>query len=86
MSHPMFGAVTKYLLKYILGIQRKGAGYDEIVISPRTNESTGDVSGFITVEKGVISVAVDRKNGVCRVRVPNGVDAEIIFDGKVIRE
>lgn len=86
MSHPMFGAVTKYLFYYILGIQRKGAGYDDIVIAPSTNETTGDVSGFITTEKGVISVAVDRKNGVCRVRVPNGVDAEIVFDGKVIRE
>ena len=86
MSHPMFGAVTKYLFTYILGIQRKTAGFDEIVISPRTNETTGDVSGFITTEKGVISVAVDRKNGVCRVRFPNGVNAEIVFDGKVIRE
>lgn len=86
MSHPMFGAVTKYLFTYILGIKRKGAGYGKITVAPRTNETTGDISGFITTEKGVISVATDRKNGVCRVRVPDGVDAEIIFDGKVIRE
>lgn len=86
MSHPMFGAVTKYLFEYILGIRRKGAGYDDVVIEPKTNETTGDVTGFITSEKGVISVSVERKNGVCRVRVPNGVNAEIIFDGKVIRE
>lgn len=85
MSHPMFGAVSKYLFKYILGIQRKGAGFDEIVIAPKTNETTGDVSGFIKTEKGVISVAVERKKGVCRVRVPNGVNAEIIFDGKIIK-
>ncbi len=87
MSHPMFGAASKYLFYYILGIRRADgdAGFKKIIIEPKTNAVTGSVSGFITTETGRISVSVDAKNNTCTVSVPDGIDADIIFDGKIIK-
>ena len=84
MSHPMFGSVVKYLFYDILGIKRRNAGFDDIIIQPKTNSVTGSVSGYITTDKGEISVSVDRKNNVLTVGIPDGVKAEVIFDGEVI--
>ncbi|MCQ2484072.1 MAG: family 78 glycoside hydrolase catalytic domain [Clostridia bacterium] len=88
MSHPMFGSVVKFLFYYILGIRRAegDAGFRKIVIEPKINAITGSVSGFITTEKGRVSVAVDSMENICTVTVPNGIEAEIIFDGKIVRK
>ena len=85
MSHPMFGAPVKYLFYNILGIrQKEGAvGFEKVIIEPKTNEMTGDISGYITTSRGKISVSVDRKKNVCRVGVPKETDAEIVFDGDI---
>ena len=86
MSHPMFGSPVRYMFYYILGIRRKECcGFDSIIIEPKTNSITGSVSGFITTDKGKISVSVDRENNTLTVEIPDGVNAEIIFDGKVIK-
>ncbi|MCQ2462070.1 MAG: glycoside hydrolase family 78 protein [Clostridia bacterium] len=84
MSHPMFGSVVKVLFYDILGIKRTGAGFDSIVIAPKTNGVTGNVSGFITTDRGRISVSVDRKSDTLTVGIPQGVNAAVEFDGKVI--
>ncbi len=84
MSHPMFGSAVKYLFKYILGIRRSGAGYDKIIIAPKTNEAVGNASGYLDVPAGRISVSIDYDKNECTVSVPDGVEYEIIFDEKVI--
>ena len=84
MSHPMFGSVVKYMFYCILGIRRaESCGFDSVIIEPKTNEATGDVSGYITTENGEIYVSVDRKNNVLKVKIPDGIKAEIIFDGEI---
>ena len=84
MSHPMFGSVIKYLFYDILGIKHRNAGFDDIIIQPKTNSVTGSVSGHITTDKGEISVSVDKEKNVLTVGIPDGVKAEIIFDREII--
>ena len=57
-SHPMFGAVTAYLFRYILGISQEEAsfGYKKILISPEDISLKGSFSGKITVPAGEIEV------------------------------
>jgi len=84
MSHPMFGSVVKYLFYYILGVRRaENCGFDSVIIEPKTNAVTGDASGYITTEKGEIHISVDSRNNVLSVKIPDGIKAEIIFDGEV---
>ena len=84
MSHPMFGSVVKFMFRNILGIkQADPCGWDNVIIEPKTNETTGSAEGYITTEKGRISVSVDAENNICTVSVPDGINAKVIFDGKV---
>lgn len=84
MSHPMFGSVVRYLFYYILGVRSAGeAGFDSVVIEPKTNDITGDVCGYITTDKGEIHVSTDRKANIIKVKIPDGIKAEIIFDGEI---
>lgn len=87
MSHPMFGSAVKYLFMHILGIRRKDGtcGYDDIVIEPKTNDITGDASGYIETPKGRISVSVSREKNECTVSVPENIKCEIIFEGIINR-
>ena len=85
MSHPMFGSVVKFMFRNILGIkQADNCGWDNVIIEPKTNETTGSAEGYITTEKGRISVSVDAKKNICTVSVPDGINAKVIFDGEVI--
>ncbi|MBO4353538.1 MAG: hypothetical protein J5860_01210, partial [Clostridia bacterium] len=85
MSHPMFGGPVKYLFYRILGIRREkdDAGFEKVVIEPKTNGTTGSVSGYITTPQGKISVFVDRKSNVCSVSAPKNADVNIVFDGNI---
>lgn len=60
-SHPMFGAVTAYLFRYILGInqEKDSFGYEKIVIAPCETGTDGKFSGSLTVPKGEISVRIN---------------------------
>jgi len=84
MSHPMFGAVVKYLFYEILGIKRCGAGWENVVIAPKTNTTTGSVSGKITTEYGEICVDVDAQKNVCRVKISKKISAKVVFDGEIV--
>jgi len=55
-NHPMFGAVIRYLHKYILGINQCGAGYRDIVIEPLCMDVLPSASGHITVDGRKIAV------------------------------
>ncbi len=73
-SHPMFGAVTAYLFRYILGISQEddSFGYEKILIAPGNISLKGSFSGKITVPAGEIEVtAVYTEDGAeFRVSVP----------------
>jgi len=84
-NHPMYGAVTKYLFQYILGIRQIGAGYRNIVIEPLCTAVLPSAAGHITTEQGVISVryAVTPAGTVClETEIPAGCHAVLKFRGK----
>ena len=61
-SHPMFGAATRYLFSFILGItqEKTSAGYEHILIAPQIPDGLNYVSGHITTVRGKISVTFKR--------------------------
>lgn len=61
-SHPMFGAATRYLFSFILGItqEKKSAGYEHILIAPQIPDGLDYASGHITTVRGKISVTFKR--------------------------
>lgn len=61
-SHPMFGAVTRYLFSFILGItqEKNSAGYEKIVIAPQIPDGLNRASGHITTVRGEIAVSFIR--------------------------
>lgn len=61
-SHPMFGAVTRYLFSFILGItqEKNSAGYEKIVIAPQIPDGLNRASGHITTVRGEIAVSFVR--------------------------
>ena len=61
-SHPMFGAVTRYLFSFILGItqEKNSAGYEKIVIAPQIPDGLNRASGHITTVRGEIAISFIR--------------------------
>lgn len=61
-SHPMFGAVTRYLFSFILGItqEKNSTGYEKIVIAPQIPDGLNRASGHITTVRGKIAVSFVR--------------------------
>ncbi len=80
--HPMFGAVTKYLFEYILGIRREEniAGYEKIIIEPVCMDILPEAKGRITTVNGEISVEYNKQN--IKIKIPAGTDATLILDKK----
>ncbi len=70
-NHPMFGAVSKYLFIYLLGIQQPddSAGYEKVVISPRFVEGMNTAKGHITTQNGKISVEYTKSGNTATVKV-----------------
>ena len=61
-SHPMFGAATRYLFSFILGItqEKTSSGYEHILIAPQIPDGLNSASGHITTVHGKISVTFKR--------------------------
>ena len=61
-SHPMFGAATRYLFSFIIGItqEKTSAGYEHILIAPQIPDGLNYASGHITTVRGKISVTFKR--------------------------
>jgi len=55
LSHPMFGAVTKYLFSYLLGIKAEMPGYASFKVDPAISRTAGKCSGHITAGGKVIT-------------------------------
>ena len=80
-NHPMFGACTKYLFQYILGIrQENGSAFKEIVINPAVISLERAAGGFLT-PFGRIDVSILRENNkeTFEVTVPEGISARFIY-------
>lgn len=75
--HPMFGAVTKYLFEYILGIrqQKDSAGYEKVIIEPVCMEYITEAKGRITTIRGEIAVEYDRTQ--LRITVPENINGTV---------
>ena len=58
----MFGAATRYLFSFILGItqEKTSAGYEHILIAPQIPDGLDYASGHITTVRGKISVTFKR--------------------------
>ena len=81
-NHPMFGAATKYLFMYLLGIrQPEGeAGYKKAVISPRFVDGLSRAKGHITTENGIISVEYVKDEKSATVKVFADPKIEAVFE------
>ena len=70
-NHPMFGAVTKYLFTYLLGIRQpeNGAGYKDVVITPCFVDGMNRAKGHLETASGVVSVDYVKNGGKATVKV-----------------
>ncbi|MBQ3537475.1 MAG: hypothetical protein IJA39_02750, partial [Clostridia bacterium] len=70
-SHPMFGAVTAYLFRYILGInqEKDSFGYERLVISPSDIKMNGSFSGGVTIPQGEVFVSVNYEDDSARFEI-----------------
>ena len=82
-NHPMFGAVIKYLFRFILGITQEGAGWKNIVVAPKFADGLNSAEGSILTESGRVSVRFVRSAGRVsfRIEIPEGVQARLAYAG-----
>lgn len=82
-SHPMFGAVSRYLFQYLLGIRQRpeSAGYQSIEIAPYPIPELSHIKGSIMTPRGEIRVEIRRKDGKARfqIHVEPNVQAEFSY-------
>ncbi|MBQ3498491.1 MAG: family 78 glycoside hydrolase catalytic domain [Clostridia bacterium] len=80
LNHPMFGALTRYLFTYLLGItqQSDSVGFEKIKIAPCLVNGMDKASGYICTEKGKITVSYEKTENKVNfiVGVPEGETAE----------
>ncbi len=80
LNHPMFGALTRYLFTYLLGItqQADSVGFEKIRIAPCLVNGMDKASGYITTVKGRISVAYEKSGDTVyfTVTLPENTTAE----------
>lgn len=83
--HPMFGAVTKYLFEYILGIRQTedSVAFEKVVINPVCMNEIPFAKGKITTVKGEISVEYNEEKII--VNVPEEIKAVLMLNGEEIK-
>ncbi len=81
-NHPMFGAVTKYLFTYLLGIRQpeNGAGYKDVVITPCFVEGMNRAKGHLTTVNGVVSVEYVKNGDKATVKVYADPNINAVFE------
>ena len=81
-NHPMFGAVTKYLFLYLLGIRQpeSSAGYEKVIISPCFVDGMNRAKGHITTERGVISVEYEKIGNTATVKAYADPKIKAVFE------
>lgn len=80
--HPMFGAVTKYLFEYILGIRqtKDSVAHDKVIISPECMKEIPKAKGKIKTVKG--EIAVEYNENEIKVTIPEKISAVLILNNK----
>lgn len=70
-NHPMFGASTKYIFLYLLGIRQNtdSAAYEKVTISPVFVDGLNRCKGHITTVKGKIAVSYEKCGTKATVKV-----------------
>lgn len=76
-NHPMFGAVTKDLFTYLLGIRNTDTEYRTVTIEPCMVQGMDYAEGYLTTPSGRIGVRYERVGGktVFDIDVPAGMAA-----------
>lgn len=82
-NHPMFGAVTRFLFQYILGIrqQEDSAGYEKIIIAPCNLPDLHYAKGHVTTKRGRVQVEFCREEDQIffYFNLDRGISAEFVF-------
>ncbi|MBQ2846867.1 MAG: family 78 glycoside hydrolase catalytic domain [Clostridia bacterium] len=85
-NHPMFGAVTKYIFMYLLGIRQSegSAAYKDVIISPCFVDGMNEAKGHITTENGEIRVEYKKNGNEAKVKVSadERINAAFEFNGE----
>ncbi len=80
LNHPMFGALTRYLFTYLLGISQANdsVGFEKITIKPSLVNGLNKASGYITTVKGRIAISYEKtEKGVnFNIDLPENTTAE----------
>lgn len=79
--HPMFGAVSKYLYEYILGIRqtKDSVRFENVIIEPKCMKQIAEAKGYITTPVGKISVEYNKE--YIEVFVPGNTVAVLKING-----
>lgn len=79
-NHPMFGAVTKYLIEYVLGIKQGNKhSFESVIIKPECIPYIERAEGFITTKNGKISVRYISENNMIKISVKIAKTIKAIF-------
>lgn len=88
-SHPMFGAVTRYLFYYLLGIKQVqgSTGFEGIVVKPVIPEGLDFATGSISTKYGKISVAWQKQQSTVlfTIEIPATIQARFVCKGKELQ-
>ncbi len=88
-SHPMFGAVTRFLFYYLLGIRQaeNSTGFEKVVIAPVLVNGLNRANGYITTARGRISLSYEKMPGKINVDIyiDEGIDAVFSFRGETMK-
>lgn len=79
--HPMFGAVTRYLFEYIIGIRqdKDSYGYEKVIIEPVCMKYLPNAKGKILTIKGIITVEYNEAE--IKVTIPENINAVLKLNG-----
>ncbi len=79
-NHPMFGAVTKYLIQYVLGIKQIGSkNFENIIVEPACVPYIDWAEGFITTKSGKIYVKYTTENNTVKFSIQADKNITAIF-------
>ncbi len=80
-NHPMFGSVSEWFYKALLGIQQApdGVGFDKILIKPSPVGDLTWAKGFYHSVRGKITVDWKKKQGqwICKTEIPGNTVATL---------
>ncbi|MCR4614852.1 MAG: glycoside hydrolase family 78 protein [Clostridiales bacterium] len=86
LNHPMFGALTRYLFMYLLGIRqpKDSCGFEKILIAPCLVNGLDWAAGHITTVRGKIAVSFVKHDSAVdfTVTLDEGMDASFELNGE----